>query len=59
MSSNYPRLKEESAILWRLKPGQSLNFGTGKKQRLSGAADAAGMWRAGSNIEGKVCQAER
>ena len=54
-----PRLKEESAILWRLKPGQSLNFGTGKKQRLSGAADAAGMWRPGSNIEGKVCQAER
>lgn len=52
-----PRLKEESSIIWRLKPGQKLNFGTGKKQRLTGEADAAGMWRSGSNVEGKVCQA--
>jgi hypothetical protein len=52
-----PRLKpDESALLWRLKPGQKLNYGTGKKQRLTGEADAAGLWRAGSNIEGKVCQ---
>lgn len=54
-----PKLKpDQSALLWRLKPGQTLGYGTGKKQRLSARADAAGMWHPGSNIEGKVCPAE-
>jgi hypothetical protein len=51
-----PRLKPDgSAILWRLKPGQKLSFGTDKKQRLDAEADSAGLWRAGSNVQGKVC----
>jgi hypothetical protein len=55
-----PRLKpDESVVIWRLKPGQTLNFGTGKKQRLTGEADAAGMWRPASNVEGKICAATR
>lgn len=53
-----PRLKPDgSAVLWRLKPGQKLSFGTDKKQRLSGQADSAGLWLAGSNVQGKICQA--
>jgi len=53
-----PRLKPDgSAILWKLKPGQKLSFGTDKKQRLSGEADSAGLWLAGSNVQGKVCLA--
>ncbi|MGH9694452.1 MAG: hypothetical protein ACRD5Z_09945, partial [Bryobacteraceae bacterium] len=43
-----PRPKPDGAVvIWRLKPGQKLNFRTGKKQRLSAEADAAGMWRPG------------
>jgi hypothetical protein len=53
-----PKLKpDQVALLWRLKPGQTLKFGTGKKLRLTAVADPAGMWRPGSNIEGKVCAA--
>ncbi|HMJ62737.1 MAG TPA: hypothetical protein VK493_13285 [Bryobacteraceae bacterium] len=53
-----PKLKpDQAAVVWRLKPGQTLNFGTGKKLRLTAEADAAGLWRPGSNIEGKVCAA--
>jgi hypothetical protein len=52
-----PPLKEDAAVIWRLTPGQKLNFGAGRKQHLTGEADAAGMWRSGSNTEGKVCQA--
>ena len=54
-----PKLKpDQTALLWRLKPDQTLNYRNGKKLRLSAQADAAGMWRPGSNIEGKVCPAE-
>jgi hypothetical protein len=55
-----PKLKpDQSVLIWRLKPGQTLNYGTGKKLRLTAEADAAGMWRPGSNIEGKVCATVR
>jgi len=55
-----PRLKpDQSALIWRLKPGETLNYGTSKKVHLTAVADAVGMWRPGSNIEGKVCPAQR
>jgi hypothetical protein len=46
----------QAILIWKLKPGEKLVQGKGKDQH-SGEADAAGIWRPGSNIEGKVCAA--
>ena len=46
----------ESVLLWKLKPGETITQGKGKEQR-SYEADAAGMWRPGANVEGRVCAA--
>jgi hypothetical protein len=46
---------KESMILWQLKPGGKITYHDNKD--ISAQADAAGMWRIGSNVEGKVCQA--
>jgi hypothetical protein len=44
----------ESILVWKLKPGQTVTHGKGKEQHSSDA-DVAGMWRPGANVEGKVC----
>ncbi len=50
-----PRRKNnETAILWKLRPRQTVSY-VEAKQRLSAEADAAGMWRLPANVEGKVC----
>jgi hypothetical protein len=46
----------ESIVVWKLQPGQKITRGRGKEQSTS-EADASGMWRPGSNVEGKVCVA--
>jgi hypothetical protein len=53
-----PRLanNNESILVWKLKPGQNVTHGKGKDQS-SAEADAAGMWRPGANVEGRVCAA--
>jgi hypothetical protein len=44
----------ESVLVWKVKPGEKLTHGKGKDQHTS-EADAAGIWRPGANVEGKVC----
>jgi len=46
----------ESVVVWKLRPGETVMHGKGKEQR-SYEADAAGMWRPGANVEGRVCAA--
>ena len=49
------RGNHESLILWRMKPGLVLTYHAEEKKELSEAADAAGMWPAPGNVNGKVC----
>jgi hypothetical protein len=44
----------ESVLVWRLKPGQKISHGKGKEQHVT-EADAAGIWRPGSALEGRAC----
>jgi hypothetical protein len=46
--------RNETVLVWKLKPGESMTHGKGKDAHTS-AADAAGIWRPGAAIEGKVC----
>jgi hypothetical protein len=48
--------RNESVMVWKLKPGEKLTQGKGKDQHTS-EADSAGIWRPGANVEGKVCAA--
>ena len=41
-------------LVWKLKAGETITVGKGKEARGSDA-DAAGIWRPGSNFEGKAC----
>ncbi len=45
---------KQSMILWKLKPGGKIMYHDNKD--IGAQVDAAGMWRLGSNVEGKVCQ---
>lgn len=52
-----PRLKSnEAAILWRLKPDESVSYREAKQQN-SAHADAAGMLWLSAEVEGRVCAA--
>jgi hypothetical protein len=44
----------DSVLVWELKPGEKMVHGKGKDQHTS-EADAAGIWRPGGAVEGKVC----
>ncbi len=44
----------DSLLVWKLKPGETITLGKGKEAHSS-EADAAGIWRPGSNLEGKAC----
>jgi len=46
--------RNDSVLVWKLKPGEGITHGTGKEKHTT-PADAAGIWRPGSAIEGKVC----
>ncbi len=46
----------ETVLVWKVKPGERITHGKGKEQYAS-EADAAGLWRPGANVEGKVCLA--
>lgn len=46
----------ETVLLWRLKPNESVSYRDGKQQR-SIQADAAGLIRLSAGSEGKVCVA--
>ena len=41
-------------IVWKLKPGETVMYRD--KKEISAQADLTGMWRPGTNIEGKVCR---
>lgn len=49
------RGNHESLILWRMKPGQTLSYHADEKKEFTEATDAAGMWPAPGNVNGKVC----
>ncbi len=44
----------ETVILWRMRPHQTITYVAGK-QKSTIAADQAGMWRLPENVEGRVC----
>lgn len=44
----------ENLVIWKFNPGEALTYR--EKKDVSARADAAGMWRPGSNVEGKVCR---
>lgn len=44
----------ENVVLWKLTPGEAVNYRD--KKEITAHADAAGMWRPGANVEGKVCR---
>jgi hypothetical protein len=44
----------ETVLVWQLQPEQKLGQGKGKDIRTT-EADAAGIWRPGSNVEGRAC----
>jgi hypothetical protein len=46
--------RNDSVIVWKLKPGETITHGKGKEAR-TWEADGAGLWRPGANIEGKAC----
>jgi hypothetical protein len=46
--------RNDSVLVWKLKPGENLVYGKGKEAHTT-EADAAGMWRPGGAVEGKVC----
>jgi hypothetical protein len=46
--------RNDSVLVWKLKPGERVTHGKGKEQHSS-EADAAGIWRPGANVAGKVC----
>ena len=48
------RKTDEAALVWKFKPGQAVYF-TLNGRESSEAADAIGMWKPASNIEGRVC----
>ena len=48
--------RNDSVLVWRLKPGQGMTYGKGKEVHTSNA-DPSGIWRPGAAIEGKVCVA--
>lgn len=48
------RRNDEVAIVWKLRPQESVSYYEGKKREAANA-DAAGLWRLSGNIEGKIC----
>ena len=48
----------ESLLVWQIKPLQKLQIGKSADHH-TGQADSAGIWRPGSNIEGKACISNR
>ncbi len=55
-----PRLtdRNQAVVVWKLPPNAKLVQGNGKDRHTS-EVDAAGLWRPGANIEGRVCVTER
>ncbi len=51
------RNNNEAAIVWKLRPHQSISYSEDKKKEAA-EADAAGMWRLPGDVEGKVCATE-
>lgn len=49
------RRNEESVIVWKFQPGQTIYYLLNDNRQSSVAADPAGMWKAPANAEGKVC----
>ena len=46
--------RNDAVIVWKLKPREAVTHGKGKEAHTSNA-DAAGIWRPGSNLAGKAC----
>ena len=53
--TDVPRGKgREAKIVWRLQPGEAVTY-MNRAEKLSGKADAAGLFLLPSYVEGKVC----
>lgn len=44
----------QSVIVWKLEPGQTVSYRD--KKEVDARADMTGLWRPGSNVDGKVCR---
>ena len=49
------RRNEEAVMIWKFQPGQTIYYRLNDAAQSSVSADAAGMWKAPANAEGKVC----
>jgi hypothetical protein len=52
------RSRNETILLWKLKPGANL-FHEHDAQRFQGTADAAGMWLVPNDTGGRVCEVSK